>query len=400
MIYSHLTHKIVNGRTVPLTMEKKTMNISETSQQRLLRLMKDAARETFREEMAQQRRVDGWPDINMTPPESKGVDVSGREIPKQSFGRMLQLAYRAQTLGDQGAAQELRSLGITKAMQEDTDSEGGFSIPTGYIAELMRVYQPGNLESGCRKVLMDTKTVSFPDLATDISAAWVDEEGAISETTPVLGQVTLTAKKIGAYTKISNELLQDARPDVVAWLDEQMSAAITREVDNCVLNGNTSAACSGILSAAAGYSVIMATGLTNFSSVTASNLSQMITKLKASVLPGCRFIMHPSVFHYVRTLTDSQNAPIYSPIGGAQSGTIWGYPYTLCDSAPSSSGAATPFIAFGNLRYFLMGDRMSLSLAIDPYGLFTNDQTRVRWTRRLAPKIGRADCFVRLLTAA
>jgi HK97 family phage major capsid protein len=188
----------------------------------------------------------------------------------------------------------------------------------------------------------------------------------------------------------------------VEFLNQLFIEAMAKEYDSQALTGTMSGTspCSGILTAACGYSVVMGSGLTAFSSVTATHLSEMISKLKASVLPGAVFVMNPKVFHFVRTLKTSDGTPIYSPIGGAQSGTIWGHRVVQCDSAPSTSAANTAFIAFGNFSFFLLGDRLTTALALDPYGKFEKYQTRVRWVRRLAPKIGRADAFVRLLTAA
>lgn len=370
------------------------MDISENTKKRIMEMMKEAARQTFREEISAQR---GYTkdQIDITIPGQDGT----KQYPQNLLGRTLQLAYKAQMRGDSNAASELSRLGVVKAMQEDTDSEGGFLVPTDYIAQILKIWNLGNLEPLCRKVPMGSKTVTFPDLNSSVSCGWTAEEGTLTETTPVLGQITLTAKKVGAFTTISNELLSDARPDVVSFLENLMIEAMGREIDNQILNGNGSP-CSGLLTAACGTSVVMGAGLVNFSSISGSNLSEMTTKISTGSLNGARFVMHPKVFHYVRTLKDNNNQFIYSPIGGGQNGTIWGYPVTLCDSAPSTSGAGTAFVLFGNFDYFLIGERQSLSVSIDPYGLFTSDQTRVRWTRRLAPQIGRADAFCRLLTAA
>ena len=315
-----------------------------------------------------------------------------------NVGKALHLAYKLKQTGNPAYFNQMIELGVNKAqMQEDTDSEGGYSVPLGYFPEVLRIRNMGNVEPLCRHIPMDTKTVTFPNLNSDISVGWVAEEGGIGESEPTLSQVSLTAKKLAAYSKITNELLADARPSVLQWLNDLFTEAMSREVDNVILNG-TGDPCSGVLTAVCGYSVIT-TG-TNFSSVTGTDLSEMISKLKASVLDGAVFVMNPKVFHFVRTLKDTTNNFIYSPIGGGQSGTIFGYRVVLCDSAPSATAANTPYIVFGNFNYFLFGDRMSLTMQIDPYSLFTTDASQVRWIRRIAPKVGRADAFCRLLTHA
>jgi len=352
----------------------------------------------------------GW-----TPPRSQKMDISnpGTLPPSQVeidakaayerlngvpiLGKAVQLIYRANQ-GDQEAFEEMQSLRIAKALQEDDLSEGGYMLDTEYFPEVLRIAETGHLEPLCRRVPMKSKTIDFPDLNSGVSVAWTAEESEITETEPGIGQVGLTAKKLGAYTKISNELIQDSRPDVISFINDLMTEAIGLECDEKILNG-TGDPCSGVLTAACGYSVVM-TG-DSFSNITGTYLSEMISKLKASVLPGCVFVINPEVLHHVRTLTDDNGNYIYSQIGGSpRGGNIWGYPVIQTDAAPRISASSTAFVTFGNFRYFLLGDRLKLSMALDPYSMFITYQSRVRWIRRLAPQIGKATAFCRLLTGS
>jgi HK97 family phage major capsid protein len=407
--FTNKTHTIVNGRTVPLPIkEKKTMTVNEATINKLRNIMRSEAEDVFREQRRSPSRVDltqprGTSDCEIIDEFADEQEANThRKYPKSLIGKTIQAVYRLHRLNDVSAATELQRLGIAKAMETGTDSEGGYMLPTGYYDEAQYIYNPGNLEIITRRIGMAEKVVEIPDVSIDVSATWTSEESALTESQPVLGQIQLTAKKLGAYVTVSNELMQDARPYVTDFLDTLFREAMSREIDNQILNGTYSGVspCSGVLTAACGYSVVMGTGLSNFSSITASHLSEMIAKLKASVLPGCRFVMHPQVFHHIRTLRTTDGVPIFAQPGSQVSGTIYGYPYVLTDAAPSTSAPSTPFISFGNFRYFLIGDRMSLSIALDPYGLFVNDQTRIKWTRRLAPRIGRSDAFVRLITAS
>lgn len=333
--------------------------------------------------------------IDVSRPGEDGTDENDRNL---VVGKTVQALYRLQQ-GDTSAFKELQDMGVSKAMSEGSDADGGYLVPQTYMDSILRIPEISGLEAFCRRIPMTSKTRQYPDLEAGTACAWKDEAEALDLSEPTLKSITLSAKKVGSYVIASNELLEDASVDVMDFLQTLFFEAMGKEIDDQILNG-TGSPCSGILTAACGHSVVMENGLTNFSSMTGSHLSEMIAKLPAPVLQGSRFIMHKDVYHHVRTLQDKNNQFIYSPIGGGQSGTIWGYPVSISDAAPSVSGANTAFVAFGNFNYFLLGDRLTFSLATDPYTKFLENQTRIRWLRRLALQIGKSTAFCRLITAA
>lgn len=287
------------------------------------------------------------------------------------------------------------------AMQEGTGSEGGYIVPDEFTAEILAFARLQSLAlQYCRIWPMSSDTRKIPAEDGAVSVAWTAEEDAATESEPTLAEVELSAKRLDAYSIASNELLQDAAVDVVSWLTELFGEAIGQELDNQVFNG-TGDPCSGVFTAAAGYSVVMASGLVSWSSITADHLSEMIKKLPVNRLAGGRFYLHRDIMHYVRTLKDDNGAYVFAKPGNGVPGTIWEYPYSVSEKAPSVSGteANTCKVAFGNLRYFAMGRRLqSMSLDVDPYGLFTKYQTRFRIVNRWGLKIGLSGGFSRLLT--
>ena len=246
---------------------------------------------------------------------------------------------------------------------------------------------------------MTSEKQSFPAETDAVSVGWGN---TTSESEPTVSEVELTAEELSAYSVVKNATLQDARTDIVSWLTEAMAEAAGLELDNEAYIGDGSNVCSGLLSAACGYSVVMATGSTAFSNLTADHLSEMISKLDGLKKQGARFFMNGAVLHYVRILKDSNDRPIFiETVGAPMSGTVYGYPYTEVIKMPSTSAANTAFVLFGNLRYFAVGRRLdTATLSVDPYGLFTTNRTRFKLYQRWGMKIGLAKGFVRLLTAA
>jgi len=288
------------------------------------------------------------------------------------------------------------------ALQEGTDSEGGYFVPDGFEARIIReAYQASVFAMRAQTIPMSERLIEIPKMGTAVSVVWTAEEVAATESEPTLGIVQLTAQRLDAYSQISNELLADSRVDVIDWLTKEFSEAIALELDNQCFNG-TGSPCSGILTATAGYSVVMAAGETNFSAVTADDLSEMISKITTASAAGASFWLHRSVLHYLRTLKDSNNDYIWARPADSQPGTIWGYPYALSDKmvATSASAASTAFMAFGNPKNFLLGRRMGISVDISEHVYFLNFQSAFRVVSRWAPKMGLNTGFCRLVTGA
>jgi HK97 family phage major capsid protein len=199
---------------------------------------------------------------------------------------------------------------------------------------------------------------------------------------------------------ISNELLQDSAYDIVGDITEQFAYAMAQEVDNQVLNG-TGSPCSGVLTAAAGYSVVLATGNTNFSSVTAADYSLMLQKLSTIDASNSTYVLGKLAAHYVRTLKDSQNMPIFQAIAGPNLDTLYGQPFTVANKITDTTGVSTAFAVLGDFKQFYMINRLgNLELLVDPYGDATSYNTRFIWATRKGLGIRRSSAFVRILTAA
>jgi HK97 family phage major capsid protein len=55
---------------------------------------------------------------------------------------------------------------------------------------------------------------------------------------------------------------------------------------------------------------------------------------------------------------------------------LYGYPVRMPEMAPAVSGAGKGFIVFGDLRGFIIGERLTnISLFVDPYSKSTSYQT-------------------------
>lgn len=281
------------------------------------------------------------------------------------------------------------------------DSGNAFPIPDIVEAEVLAFAREASVILQYARIWdMTSEYQSWPKEDTAVSVNWGNETG---ESEPGITEFQLTAQELSAYAVVKNMTLADSRSDIVSWLTEAMSEATGLELDNKGFNGlgaDETFVCSGILSAACGYSVTMGAGSTAFSLLNADDLSSMIAKLDGMKKMGARYWLNGAILHFIRSLKDEQNRPIFiETVGAPMSGTIWGYPYTEVIKCPSSSGAATAFMAFGNLRYFGVGRRLDAgALSVDPYGLWHSNRTRFKIYSRWGLGMAIPKAFVRYLT--
>ena len=163
-----------------------------------------------------------------------------------------------------------------KAMQEDTDSEGGFFVPEEFIAQTFVTPQApaGDLASKCTRVRVSGKDGYVPTLGSTSFSA-IAEEGAYTgaETTPTVGQIAYSIDKYGSLIRASDELLADSIPNLPGLLSEIFGSAWSRKQEAMLTGGNGSSTYNGVINGtdAASASVAYYT-MANATSIVAADI--------------------------------------------------------------------------------------------------------------------------------
>lgn len=292
-----------------------------------------------------------------------------------------------------------------KDMSEGVDADGGYLVPEEFQATLIRLMEVyGTIRKGATVVPMSRLEMNIPRLTSGVTVYWPDEGATIPNSTPQFGNLKMVAKKMAALVKVSSELMEDSSLAVANLIATLIAEAMAKEEDRVGFAGNSGGGdpFDGILYDSDVGALTMAGGETNFGNLNADYLADMIASLPSAASDGAKFYMHRTIFNVVRKLKDSTNNYIYAPPGGGQPGTVWGYPYELTDVLPSISDSAanTPFVVFGNLRHFYLGDRKKMSFAQSQHVGFAEDQVYLRAIERVSLNVGLPTAFVVLKTAA
>jgi HK97 family phage major capsid protein len=257
---------------------------------------------------------------------------------------------------------QLRELGST------VPSDGGYLIPPDRVPELLQLITLyGQGRKNVFTVPMKGPSRKYPTLESAVDVYWAEENPSddFTESEPTFGEIELNAKTLVGMTHVSQQLVDDADPEIFGILVDLFTRAFARKEDDEIFNGTGSGAYAftGIMNTP-GTNVVAMQGAneTSFSLINADYLLDMQTETPTPALNGAKYYLHRSIFDYVRKLKDGVGQYIWQPPTNGAPGTIHGYPYELVEVMPSrsASGAAKPFVVFGNLRYVYLGDRKTL----------------------------------------
>ena len=137
-----------------------------------------------------------------------------------------------------------------KAMEQGTDSEGGYFVPEEFIDQnvLIRGTLGGNIQPACSVFNVNSKDGYIPTTASVVMAN-LAEEGAYTgvEQTPTIGQIAFSIDKFSGLTRVSDELLDNSVPNLPGVLSEIFAQAWGRLQDTMITGGNGTGKYMGIV---------------------------------------------------------------------------------------------------------------------------------------------------------
>lgn len=285
-----------------------------------------------------------------------GRPVSGG-VEKEKTGRASE-EYKANFWNAMRSKVPLPS--VVNALEEGTDSEGGYLVPDEYERTLVEALEEENVFRQMAKVIRTSSgDRKIPVVATKGTASWIDEEGAYTESDDSFDQISIGAYKVGTMIKVSEELLNDSVFDLESYIAKEFARRIGAKEEEAFFTGDGSGKPLGVLAAAGGAE----TGVTAASStaVTADELMDLFYSLKSPYRKKAVWVLNDSTIKAVRKLKDSTGQYLWQPslVAGTPD-TLLGRPVKTSAYMPMiAAGAKT--IAFGDFSYYWIADRQGRS---------------------------------------
>ena len=281
-----------------------------------------------------------------------------------------------------------------KAMQEDTDAEGGFFVPEQFINQVVHdTGVPGaQLRPLCTVLRVTSKDGYIPTLA---SATWaaIAEEAAPTESTPVVGQVNFSLEKSGGMVKVSRELLDDSAINLPAFLSQIFQEAAGQFEDVGIISGNNTTQYAGIMSDGDVAFYTMA----NATSVVGADLIGTYYALNAQHRANASWVMKSTIASLVNSIAITA-AGVHSipSLTAAPADYILGRPNVLTDVTSGLGGTITStekIAIFGDFKQYYIFDRVGFTIRRNDSLYMGNDQVGFFASRRGDGQVGLAAAF-------
>jgi HK97 family phage major capsid protein len=279
-----------------------------------------------------------------------------------------------------------------KDLQEGTDSEGGYLVPTDERSDI--IVDPGatgGVTRGISSVFQTTRDGgSWPTLSTDLTLAAVAEEASFAESDPAFGQVTFTIRKVGRAVDLSYELLADSAVNLPQLLGNRFAAAKGRYEDQQAIEGDGTTEPQGLRVA----SVSDITDLWTLAAPTALEVVGAFYELPAQFRSNAYWHMTSSAFKWVVSAgSASAGIHLVDLIQNAVEPRVLGRPVVFFDGTGWDDATAITaneeIGAIGDFRqgmYFIDNGNPTVSRSDDV--AFRTDQVvfkyRVRYDQRVA----------------
>jgi HK97 family phage major capsid protein len=341
------------------------------------------------------------------------INPQGRvEIPR-SYGKLVAFAkttegeknaYRAgmwlyaTIYGNQNAKEWCRKngVGVRSALSEGVNTAGGALVPEEFersIIDLREDY--GLFRRVCRVTPMSSDSKSIPRRTGGLTAYFVGENTAGTESDLGWDNVQLVAKKLMCLTRMSSEVAEDAIIDLADTTAQEMAYAFAVKEDTVGFTGtgiSTDGGIVGVLVKAlqAGYTkakVAAASGHDLMAEIDADDLLNLMAAIPQYAKAGSAWYCSPSaqelVFNAIKIAGGGNTRDL---LAQSDKPMFLGYPIEVTPimaDTPATNYNAAVIVAFGNLRQAVtMGERRGIRVALSSERYFDTDQIAIKGTER------------------
>ena len=302
-------------------------------------------------------------------------------------------ALLAGIFGNEKSAEFCKNHGLVVGTMSGgiSGANGGFLVPDEMAAAIVRLREErGVFTRYARPYPMGSDNISVPRLIGDVTAYWVGETSEITASDADLGSAELTAKKLGALTKVSTELDEDSVVEIGDMITSSMAYAMADKVDNAGFNGDGTSTYGGVtglanaLNAAAIFDAVSG-------NVSAATLDLSDFESTLALLPQYEgasprwFINSAAYWNGMGRLLNAAGGNAVSDLTGTREMMFLGYPVTFCQVMSTGTTVSTDVAYLGDLGLgATVGNRRGVKTSVTLDRYFENDLIGIKSTERIA----------------
>lgn len=278
----------------------------------------------------------------------------------------------------------------TKGHSEGVNSAGGFLVPEEFNNALIDLrLDYGVFRANANIVPMMRDVVRRPRKTTDLTAYFVGEKNAGTESTAGFDSITLTARKLMVLTTASNELVEDAAINIGDFVAGNIAYQFAKKEDDCGFNGTGTSTYGGIVGAvtnigSAGVTT-QASG-TTWAAITLADCTKCIGSVHDSAR-NLAWYCHKAFWGQVLLrLTSASGGVTFTEAQDRRPMPMFmGFPVYFTNVLPATTAGTTVSAFFGDLAMAAdFGDRRETSIAVSDSALntFEQDEIAIRGSER------------------
>ena len=326
-----------------------------------------------------------------------GVD---KELKAYRFGQWFMA-----TAGIQSAIDYCNGTGMPMSVHnEGTNTAGGYLVPEEFGMDITRLtLDYGAFRANTNVVPMMSDTRTDPRQTGFMTATWVGESQAGTESDITWDQIRLVAKKLKAVTRITNELSADAAISVGDQVLRDIARAFAFAEDTAGYNGTGLSATGGITGVIESLSVAAGTPTTTsaggiivgagnaYSELTLQNFHDVIATCPTFARRSAKW--HASPFFHNSVMMSLQTAAggnAVADISGGGLSPFLGYPVVPVEVMPTAAANSQICALFGDLpQASKLGDRMTRTIStsehatVDGVNVWEVDQLAIKGVERI-----------------
>lgn len=243
---------------------------------------------------------------------------------------------------------------VSNILQEGVDADGGYLVPEEYDHRLIDTLSEENIMRRLATTITTSGEHKINIAAMKPAASWIEEGGALTFGDATFSQILLDAHKLHVAIKVTEELLYDNAFNLEGYILDQFGKALANAEEDAFLNGDGTGKPLGLFAATGGGTV--AGTLT--AAIKSDDMLDLVYALKRPYRKTASFIMNDKTLASLRKLKDNNGAYIWQPSYQAgEPDRVLGYAVHTSAYAPEDA------IAFGDYKYYNIGDRGTRSFA-------------------------------------
>lgn len=236
---------------------------------------------------------------------------------------------------------------VSNVLQEGVDADGGYLVPEEYDKRIIDILSEENIMRKLGTTITTSGQHKINIAATKPAAAWIEEGGALQFSDATFSQILLDAHKLHVAIKITEELLYDNAFNLESYIVTEFGTAIANAEEDAFLNGDGTGKPLGLFAKTGGGTKAASTD-----APTADDFIALIYALKRPYRKNASFIINDKNIALLRQLKDNNGVYMWQPsVQVGEPDTFLGYKLYTSQFAPTNA------IAFGDYRYYNIGDR-------------------------------------------